>query len=108
VQLLRTIENLNKIADHKSEVDKKSVGRRAAGNIEEQTHNMAAVTGRQRTNTVDIQHGQPNEEMTQTRETEHDVPQGHKLSILKSRPWINKPIEELTDFVSDDRTGKYI
>jgi hypothetical protein len=109
--LLRTIENLNKITDHKSEVDKrkKSVGPRVEDAIEKQTHNVA-VAGRVRQlpNTVDIQHGDLNEEMSARRETEYNVLQEDKLSVLKRRPWINKPIEELTDLVSDDRTGEYM
>ena len=99
IQLLRTIENLNKITDERTEVEKKSV--RTRKNTEEPTHNMAA-TERKFPNSQDVQH----DNIGQKKETRNDLSQADKLSVLKTRPWINKPIEELTQFVSDDRTSK--
>lgn len=96
LQLLRTIENLNKIADHKSEVEKqkKSV---------DPSHNMI-VTERVGYH-VDFQRDELNKKMLQRKETQRGVLQEDKSSVLKNRPWINKPIEQLTHFVEDTRTG---
>ena len=63
-----------------------------------------AATQRIRPSALDAQH----DDIGQRKETRHDLPQTEKLSVLKTRPWINKPIEDLTEFVSDGRTGKYI
>ena len=89
---------MNKITDEKAEVKRKSV--RARRNIEEPTHNMAA-SHRRLSDTINIQ-----DDLSQRKETRPDIPHADKLSVLKTRPWINKPIEELTEFVSD-RTSKY-
>ena len=90
--MLRTIENLNKIADHKSEVGKRT---KSVDPYAGQSHN-AGITERaeQLSDAVGIQHGGANEKISID-----------KSSVLKSRPWINKPIEQLTDFVADGPTG---
>ena len=99
LQLLRTIENLNKIADHKSEVEKrrKSV---------DPSHNMF-VTERvgQLPDAIGIRHDELNRKTSQRKETQGGILQEDKSSVLKSRLWINKPIEQLTHFVEDSRTG---
>ena len=96
LQLLRTIENLNKIADHKSEVEKrrKSV---------DPSHNMF-VTERvgQLPDAIRIRHDELNRKTSQRKETQGGILQEDKSSVLKSRLWINKPIEQLRgDFLQN-------
>lgn len=70
-----------------------------------------ADTGRLRKVSDDMNflHDKLNEEEMEVRRKMHyGVLQEDEKSILKSPPWINKPIEQLTDFVLDDRAeGKY-
>ena len=47
------------------------------------------------------------EQIPKSRDMRYNVLEEDNRSVLKSRPWINKPIDELTEFVSDDHPGKY-
>jgi hypothetical protein len=62
-----------------------------------------AASHRRLSNAINIQ----DDDLSQRKETRSDIPHADKLSVLKTRPWINKPMEELTQFVSDHRTSKY-
>ena len=91
--MLRTIENLNKITDQKSEMKKAKKSFVSKVSTKDQ-ENMEDIT-------------RPSHEMSQEKETEYNVLSEKKASVLKTRPWINKPIEELIGDQPDGHTGNF-
>lgn len=110
--MLRTIENLNSVTDHAPKVDKwkTSVDQNVEEVTRKQTHNAAKAITRTpmfpEAQNIDYHDGELTYENKMSRKKSH-VQYEDKKSVLNTRPWVNKPIEELTNFASDDRTGKH-
>ncbi|XP_028394275.1 uncharacterized protein LOC114518472 [Dendronephthya gigantea] len=109
-RLLRTIENLNRVTDHAPKVDKwkRDVDENVEGGTRKQTRNAAKVNTRMamfpETENTNY-HGELTDENEMSQKSSH-VQYEHKKSVLNTRPWVNKPMEELTNFAPDDRNGK--